>query len=406
MQHVIFEDGGYRSFGPLTVLRPTFDLRCGALLLREKLEVRRPGRECLLVPRPGLAELAEEAYPGRGADAVTDGSAVLLSARVVIDDRLLDAIAELEGDVVLTSGGAGIGAVLSCGARDAVTAVAASGGDLSALAMGRSIEVPARVASYPWELVRLTGEEIAADVVALGTLGRNEASIHRAAHLIEPERIAIGPGAEVGPGAVLDARGGDVLIGRGVEIEPNAYVAGPAAIGDLSVIRAGARIYGGTSIGPACKVGGEVAESVVHSFSNKQHGGFLGHSYVGSWVNLGAGTVTSDLKNNYGSVRVEIAGEVTDTGSMFVGATIGDHAKTAIGTVLNTGTVIGVFANVVARGFPPKAVRPFSWGTDEGLVDYDLDRAIDTARRVMARRDVDLTPAMEAVIRSAHAERP
>lgn len=186
---------------------------------------------------------------------------------------------------------------------------------------------------------------------------------------------------------------------------PNAFVEGPAAIGDRCVVRAGATIYRGVSIGPACKVGGEVAESVLHSFSNKQHGGFLGHSCVGSWVNLGAGTDTSDLKNNYGAVRVEIGGEIIDTGSMFVGATIGDHSKTAIGTTLNTGTVVGVFANVMARGFPPKAIRSFSWGTEDGFVDHDIERAIDTASRVMARRDVELTPAMEALIRRAHADR-
>jgi UDP-N-acetylglucosamine diphosphorylase/glucosamine-1-phosphate N-acetyltransferase len=375
------------------------------LLLREKLEVRRPGQACLLVPRSGLADVVAEACPGRGADALTDEPAVLLSARVVVDDALMDSIGELAGSSLLTSGGAGIGALLDGGVRDAVGALVGSGGDVSALGIDRSTEVPARVVTYPWELVHLTAEEIAADAAALGALGRNEATVHSGAHLIEPTRIALGSGTEVGPGAALDGKGGDVVIGRGVEIRPNAYVAGPVAIGDGSVIRAGATIYGGTSIGPGCKVGGEIEDSVVHSFSNKQHSGFLGHSYVGSWVNLGAGTDTSDLKNNYGTVRVEIGGEVIDTGSMFVGAAIGDHSKTAIGTTLNTGTIIGVFANVVARGFPPKVIRSFSWGTEDGFVEHEIERAIDTARRVMARRDEELTPAMEAVIRRAHAER-
>jgi UDP-N-acetylglucosamine diphosphorylase/glucosamine-1-phosphate N-acetyltransferase len=405
MQYVIFEDGGYRSFGPLTVLRPTFDLRCGALLLREKLEVRRPGQPRALVPRSVLAEVVAEEYPVRGADALTDGPTVFLSARVVVDDGLLDSIGELAGATVLTSGGVGIGAVLPGGPREAIDALAGSGGDLSALSIDRSTEVPARVVRYPWELVHLTAEEIAADAAALGAPGRIGATVHPGAHLIESARIGLGPGADVGPGAVLDARGGDVLIGAGVRIEPNAYVAGPVAIGVESVVRAGAQIRGGTSIGPGCKVGGEIAESVLHSNSNKQHGGFLGHSYVASWVNLGAGTSNSDLKNNYGTVRVEIGGEVIDTGSMFVGATIGDHSKTAIGTTLNTGTVVGIFANVVASGFPPKAIRSFSWGTDEGFVDYDVERAIETARRVMARREEELSAAAEAVIRRAHAER-
>jgi UDP-N-acetylglucosamine diphosphorylase/glucosamine-1-phosphate N-acetyltransferase len=405
MQYVIFEDGGYRSFGPLTALRPTFDLRCGALLLREKLELRRSGSPCVLIPRAELGEVVAEAYPGRGAEALTDGPTLLLSARVVADDGLLEAIAEPPGESLLTSGGAPVGAVLPGDVRRRVGALVESGGDLAAIGLEKSSEVPARVVSYPWELVHLTAEEIESDASALGALGRSQAAVHDGAHVIERSRIALGAETRVGPGAVLDARRGPVLVGRGVEIMPNAFIEGPASIGDDSVIRTGATVYGGVSVGGACKVGGEVAESVLHSFSNKQHGGFLGHSYLGSWVNLGAGTDNSDLKNNYGTVRVEIDGETVETGSMFVGATIGDHSKTAIGTTLNTGTVVGIFCNVVAGGFPPKAIRSFSWGGDSGFVEHDIDRAIETARRVMARRDVELTPAMERLIRRAHAER-
>jgi UDP-N-acetylglucosamine diphosphorylase/glucosamine-1-phosphate N-acetyltransferase len=180
---------------------------------------------------------------------------------------------------------------------------------------------------------------------------------------------------------------------------PNAVILGPAFIGDGSVVRACAAIYGGTSIGPVCKVGGEVQSSVLQSHSNKQHGGFLGHSFVGSWVNLGAATNNSDLKNNYGDVRVELDGESIDTGSASVGATIGDHSKTAIGTLLNTGTVVGIFCSVFADGFPPKSIPSFSWGTPDGFVRYDVDMAVDTATRVMARRGVEMTPALERRIR-------
>jgi UDP-N-acetylglucosamine diphosphorylase/glucosamine-1-phosphate N-acetyltransferase len=405
MQHVIFEDVGHRSFGPLTVLRPTFDLRCGALLLREKLEVRRRGQPCLLVPRSGLEETVAEDHPGRAAGAASEEPTLALSSRVIVDDGLLDAIAGLPSECVLTSGGAPVGALFRDGVRDRVRVLSESGGDLRALSIDRSIEVPARVAAYPWDLVNLTPGEIAADAAAIGTLGTNEADVHPGAHAMEPARIALGAGTHVGPGAVLDARRGPIVIGPDVEILPNAYIAGPAAIGEGSVVRAGASIYGGTSIGPGCRLGGEIAESVLHSFANKQHGGFLGHSYVGSWVNLGAGTDNSDLKNNYGTVRVEIGGELIDTGSMFVGAVIGDHSKTAIGTRLNTGSVIGIFVNVLASGFPPKTIPSFAWGTQGGFAEYEIERAVETARRVMARRGAELTRAMEALIRRAHDDR-
>jgi UDP-N-acetylglucosamine diphosphorylase/glucosamine-1-phosphate N-acetyltransferase len=253
--------------------------------------------------------------------------------------------------------------------------------------------------------VRLTPEEITADAAAVGGMGEVRGSVHPGAHLVEPGWIAIGDGSTIGPGAVLDATAGPVLIGSGATVMANAVVMGPAAIGDGSSVKAAARIYGGTSIGPVCKVGGEVAGSVLQSFSNKQHDGFLGHSYVASWVNIGAATDNSDLKNNYGNVWVEIAGEVRDTGLTSVGATIGDHTKTAIGTKLNTGTVIGVFCNVLASGFPPKNIPAFSWGGPDGFVRHDIEKALDTARGVMARRGRKLTAAEERLIRGVYAEK-
>ncbi len=273
---------------------------------------------------------------------------------------------------------------------------------MGALGLAASAEVPARVVRYPWDLVRLTADEIAADAAAIGRVGEIRGSVHPGAHLVEPGRIAIGEGSTVAPGAVIDATAGPVLIGSRAAVMANAVVLGPAAVGDGSSVKVGAKIYGGTSIGPACKVGGEVEGSVFQSHTNKQHDGFLGHSYLASWVNIGAATDNSDLKNNYGSVRVEIGGEVVDTGLTFVGATIGDHTKTAIGTKLNTGTVIGVFCNVLATGFPPKNIPAFSWGGPDGFVPYDVEKALDTARRVMARRGEKLTAAEEALIRSVH----
>jgi UDP-N-acetylglucosamine diphosphorylase/glucosamine-1-phosphate N-acetyltransferase len=165
-------------------------------------------------------------------------------------------------------------------------------------------------------------------------------------------------------------------------------------------VKVGAKIYGDTSIGPLCKVGGEIENSIVLGFSNKQHDGFLGHSYLGAWVNLGADTNTSDLKNNYGNVRVQLGGEAIDTGRMFLGALIGDHAKTGINTMLNTGTIVGVSANVFGAGFPSKSIAPFSWGGAEGYQRFEIDKAIELARTVMARRNVTFTDADETLLRT------
>ena len=395
MQVVLLEDLKNSRFGPLTLLRPEFDLRCGALELREKLERRRPDWNVTLCPRPALAALVSERHPARGIDTLVDEPTLLLYGRVIADEPLLRGLQELDGDALLTSASETVGALLQSGAGERIEEASVAAEGVGALGLDKIVEIPARPARYPWELVSATASEIAADAQLTAELGEIKEELHHCARLLGKENVAVGEGSEIGPSVVLDAREGPVVIGRDVRVMANSVVIGPAFVGDGSVVRACSTIYGGTSIGPVCKVGGEIQASVVQSFSNKQHGGFLGHSFVGSWVNLGAATNNSDLKNNYGSVRVELAGETVDTGLASVGAIIGDHSKTAIGTRLNTGTVIGIFCSVFAGGFPPKSVPSFSWGTSEGFVRYDLKEALGTASHVMARRGMTMTPALE-----------
>jgi UDP-N-acetylglucosamine diphosphorylase/glucosamine-1-phosphate N-acetyltransferase len=203
----------------------------------------------------------------------------------------------------------------------------------------------------------------------------------------------------VSPGVVIDATKGPVSIADEVVIMPNASLEGPLHIGRGSRIKMGAKVYGGTTIGPFSKVGGEVAETIVHGYSNKQHEGFLGHSYLCEWTNIGAGTETSDLKNNYSPVRVAVGGEPVDSGELFVGVFMGDHSKTGIGTVFNTGTVVGVCCNVFGADYPPKYVPSFTWGGTAGFEEHDLNKAIETAARVAARRGQTFDSGAEAVLR-------
>ncbi|MBI3004934.1 MAG: transferase, partial [Ignavibacteriales bacterium] len=201
-------------------------------------------------------------------------------------------------------------------------------------------------------------------------------------------------------GVVIDTEDGPVIIGKNVKVFPNATIIGPVFIGDNSWIKVGAQIYENTSIGPVCKVGGEVEETIIHSYSNKQHAGFLGHSYIAPWVNLGADTNNSDLKNNYGNVKVYVNGQQVDTGLQFVGLTMGDHSKAAINSMFNTGTVVGVCSNIFGFGFPPKYVPSFSWGAaGETFTTFSIDKAIEVARRVMARRKIELTATEEKLFR-------
>lgn len=250
---------------------------------------------------------------------------------------------------------------------------------------------------YLWDLIADNGEMIARDFQELEL--RGSGMIFEGTHLVGRDRISIGEGSVLKPGVVIDATAGPVILGGNVTVMANAVIEGPCYIGDNSSIKIAAKIYGHTSIGPWCKVGGEVENSIFLAYSNKQHDGFLGHSYLGRWVNLGADTNTSDLKNNYGTIRVTIGGREINTGRMFLGSLIGDHAKAGINTMLNTGSVIGVGANIFGGGFPDKSVPAFAWGGFGGKERYRLDEALALAARVMARRRVEFTPADDTLLR-------
>ena len=217
-------------------------------------------------------------------------------------------------------------------------------------------------------------------------------------HRLGGGRVALGPGAEIDPGAVLDTTSGPVILAAGARLHAPCRVTGPVYVGPGSTVLGGA--IRSSSIGPACKVRGEVESTIMFGYTNKAHDGFLGHSVVGRWVNLGAMTSNSDLKHSYGSVRLELDGGTVDTGLTKVGCFLGDHVRTGIGTVLDTGTVIGAGSAIFGGGMPPKHVPPFSWTGQGESAEYDIDRFVETAARVMARRNVELTEGMRRVYRA------
>jgi UDP-N-acetylglucosamine diphosphorylase/glucosamine-1-phosphate N-acetyltransferase len=223
-------------------------------------------------------------------------------------------------------------------------------------------------------------------------------------HILEEAHVLFGAGAVCKPGVVLDASDGPILLGAGCRVEANAVIQGPAYVGPGSTVHPLTRLREGSAVGAGCKVGGEIEEVVMLDLSNKQHDGFLGHAHVGSWVNLGADTNASDLKNNYGTVKVDLGEGPMDTGLRFVGPTLGDHVRTGINSMLTTGAVVGVCANVFGADFPPRFVPSYAWGGADSLQQYDLEKALQTARTVLARRSVRWLPAYEELLRRIHAE--
>ena len=219
-----------------------------------------------------------------------------------------------------------------------------------------------------------------------------------------PERILLHPSAYVDHGAVLDARDGGIVLGPGCEVRPGSYLRGPLFAGERCLFLGGT-VGSGSSFGPVSRLRGEIETTVFLGFSNKVHDGFVGHSYVGEWVNLGALTTTSDLKNDYGRISLEVGGQRVPTGLDKIGTFFGDHAKTRIGCLLNTGTIVGLGANVFGSAtVPERQIVDFQWGTGDDAMEYRIEKFLAVARIVLGRRKVAWTPAYEAALRFAHAE--
>ena len=400
MKLCIYEDA-YEELYPLTYLRPVFELRCGHTLLREKIErVLGPADGCFV--RDALAAAWAEKLPCTVNDAslLSGDDLMLVNGRAVFIGLSL----EREGpEEIAMSGDEVVCARLKAatleqlGARTVADILAAAAKSLPT----RKVDV--RVAKFPWDLVFANAAAIEDDFRVLGPTRKNGKFADGAYVYGDESQLHIADSAEIHPTVVLDTTHGPIILDEGVVVYPHTRVEGPASVGRDSFL-VGGKIREETSIGPVCRVGGEVEASIIHGYSNKYHDGFLGHAYVGEWVNLGALTTNSDLKNDYSTVSVYIKGKLTDSESMKTGAFIGDHTKTGIGTFFNTGTVVGVMCNLLGSGKPlPKFLPSFCWYFNEMIAKgTGLRSLIETARAAMARRDIELTAADEELLRYTH----
>jgi UDP-N-acetylglucosamine diphosphorylase/glucosamine-1-phosphate N-acetyltransferase len=397
----IFEDNRFRQLYPLTLTRPVFDLRCGIFSLKEKLLRRFPHKSVYLLCRKYLAEIVKNQHPDVAINELPNESTkycLFINGRLFADSEFLNRL-EMD-ELIYTHKGTIVAALLAADNRERFIDNKHNIVDFKEINDIETVEIEANLVNYPWDLINQNSKQIETDFADLSEGGQSLGTVSEDAILLKSRNIRIGTKSFIKAGAVLDAEHGPIYIGENVTIMSNTVIEGPAFIGDNSIIKIGAKIYAGTSIGEWCKVGGEVEETIFHAFSNKQHDGFLGHSYLGQWVNLGADTNNSNLKNNYSSVRLFIDGEFIDSGSQFVGLFMGDHSKSGINTMFNTGTVVGAMSNIFGGGFPPKNIPSFAWGGSDGFVEHDLEKALETGRIVMARRGVEMTADYEKMIRN------
>lgn len=419
---VIFEDAKWVNFKPLTWTRPVCLLRTGIFPLWEKV-VRACKRataqefEVHIHTRSYLAPTLRHCLKGKGVfvnefERLEGKSVLFVNGRLLVTPQLAQQAGAVEKGVAYTKGGDLVAAYLGEVATATVLPALRkgeplTGSDLQGLldAATTRVEVPeAIVLRYPWQLIDHNAELIGAEFELAVEGKESEGKLEQGAVIYggDASRVYLGKGAVVHPTVVLDVTHGPIYIGDNSIVYPPTRIEGPAYIGKGTWI-VGGKIREGSNIGDVCRVGGEVEESIIHGYSNKYHDGFLGHAYVGEWVNLGALTTNSDLKDTYGSVRVEIEGEGKVDAGTKVGCFIGDQVKTSIGALIYTGKRVGIFSHihgVATDDVPSFTIWAKSIGAQGDAVELLLESAIEIHKRVLARRKIEATPEEEELIRT------
>lgn len=405
-QICLYEDERFRQFFPATYMRPVFSLRSGIAPIYKRIERHWPKADVALAVREQLTVPYAHTHPDVPVNIIKkrDGGILFLNGRIRDFGDLPEQVNEARISTRYVQDGQTVAVVLDAKHSESLASVFTPGAFVSAVEEHADMivrrDTTATMYERLWEVVADIEKEIELDFKYLNPprIGHTKANVHDGAHLVNPGFISLGDRVEVLPGAVIDATNGPVCIGKGTRVEPHVAIFGPTYIGPNSVVLAGK--ITASSIGHTCRVGGEVEESVFESFVNKYHAGFIGHSYVCSWVNFGAMTTNSDLKNNYSNIRVTVNNESVDSGSIKVGSFIGDHTKFGIGTLLNTGINIGVCCNVFGGSLvADKEVPSFSWGGTGQWDRYRIDKALETAERTCARRNIKLTEHDKELLR-------
>ncbi len=386
MNYILFGDQTRNSLLPFTFIRPIADIRVGILTIREKWE------KLLKVKTSSLTEdYLSVKYP-----IVKKNDNILINGSILPDEQIIREIGKLEANQTLV-------------VDDTIIALRLKAKDIDNFDLDLIEGVtPMITSSKPrkirniWDIF-VFNEQVLKDDYELLTRGRKSQSIGTSNRVVEPDNVFVERGAKV-ENAIINCSEGPVYIGEDAHIMDGSIVRGPAAICRGAVVRMGARVYGNTTIGPYAKVGGEIINSVIFGYSNKVHDGFLGHSVIGEWCNLGANTTVSNLKNNYEPVRVwsYIENSFVETELQFCGTFLGDHSKCGINTMFNTGTVVGVNANIFGTGFMRNFIPSFSWGSASGFSVFEIEKAVQLAKRVYKRRNKVFDKNDESIIRTVY----
>jgi UDP-N-acetylglucosamine diphosphorylase/glucosamine-1-phosphate N-acetyltransferase len=396
MSVLILFDDGLPTLAPLCDLRASFEIRTGALTTLERISRQMSRPITSLITPPGLAPLVAERTGLPVNDAPAPGEALFINGRcsdvwaLTLPPKINTAVVDARGCVI---------AALLDGPR-AAQFIKSPGSVPTGV---ETIASTVSMIEHPWQVIQHAHRNLPGDLVILTKLLR----IFKKSTLVAvlgKHPVLVGKGVKIHPAVVLDATAGAIAIDDGAIIHPMSVITGPVYIGSHSTIASHANIRPGTVIGPVCKVGGEVGSSIFQGFANKAHEGYLGDSFIGEWVNLGAGTTTSNLKNTYGPVRMQTdpRGQPIDTGMAFLGSILGDHVKTAIGTRLTTGSCLHTGSMIALSTFAPKCTDRFAFLTDDSRGRYEFEKFCAVAEAMMKRRHMTLTDAHRQRIKELH----
>jgi len=398
---IIFDDMQAAAFYPLTLSRSVGDLRCGILKLRQRLQELLHDEDSAVWIEPRLARLYRERHPDWSVNRHPAVETLWVNSRLRPLPGNIEAVQNLKSGECLVCGNEPV-AFRGLPAPEFTLAA-----DYFAQAGYKIIALESSLYRNLSDLIQDNSRLLAFDFDHFFHDKDEEFDTEPGVSVLNPYQVWIAEDVQLKPGVVLDASEGPIVLDSGVRILPNSVIMGPTYIGKSSLIKAGAKIYGGTSIGPVCKVGGEVEGSIFQAYSNKQHDGFLGHSFIGEWVNIGADTNNSDLKNTYKNVAFHsyLENARIDSGTMFLGTMVGDHTKLGINCSINTGCVIGVGCNLWDSDLISDFIPDFSWGPARELTAYRFDAFCQVAATVKSRRSLSFTEAEAELYSRIHAAR-
>ncbi|MBK6665312.1 MAG: GlmU family protein [Saprospiraceae bacterium] len=378
---ILFGEDNWFHFLPLTLTRPVCELRVGILTIREKWEKWLDGKGSFITQ-----DYLSEKYP-----ICIEQDNLLINSTFLPTESLVNAIKKLDLNHSLMLGTEMVAARIS---EDRLNRLATDESvipSLNAHDLVGNDDITIDRITRSYHIFSKNGVEIVRDFELI-TNGRTSQPISTSNHVMGKHAIFLEEGVTM-ECCTINTNDGPVYIGKNAQVMEGSLIRGGFAACEGSIVKMGAKIYGPTTIGPHCRLGGEVSNSVMLANSNKGHDGFLGNSVIGEWCNLGADTNTSNLKNNYLPVRIwsYVSQGFEDTGLQFCGLIMGDHSKAGINTMFNTGTVVGVASNIFGDGFPRNFIPSFSWGGAAGFTTHQLNKAIETAKIVMSRRNQEFT---------------